>query len=251
MDHYNSVAADYDSAFFYGDRDYRDWLLSHLVPIFKSSVSEGFQQVTDIGGGTGNFTQAIAEALHIPKEKTFLCVDPFIEMLEKAAAYRNVETVLMDALSFSKAEYSYRYALMKEVIHHIPEESLDTLFSGVLRQLHEDGLCVIITRPQEVNYPFFPRAAEIWKENQPSSSIIIAALERAGFQVDMQKHSYLVQVQKSSWLKMISNRFWSTFSLCSDDEISSGIEYLSEKYSAEESLSFDDTLLFIIARKIP
>ena len=35
MSHYESVADEYESAFFYGDIEYRDWLLSHLVTLFR------------------------------------------------------------------------------------------------------------------------------------------------------------------------------------------------------------------------
>ena len=252
MSHYESVADEYESAFFYGDIEYRDWLLSHLVTLFRIEADSGERfDLVDIGGGTGNFTQALAESLQISSEKKFLCVDPFPEMLKKASIHMNVEPLLMDALGFSKSDFSYSYALMKEVIHHIPEVNLDELFDGIFRQLSWGGLCVILTRPEEVDYPFFPLAARIWKENQISSSKITAALERSGFKsVEIHSHSYAVRIRKSVWLKMISNRFWSTFSLCSDDEIAAGIDYLSQKHSSEDSLSFSDTILFILARKL-
>lgn len=39
----------------------------------------------DLGGGTGNFTQALAEAAQV--RRRVLCVDAFAEMLEKARGH--------------------------------------------------------------------------------------------------------------------------------------------------------------------
>lgn len=39
----------------------------------------------DLGGGTGNFTQALAEAARV--RRRVLCVDAFAEMLEKARGH--------------------------------------------------------------------------------------------------------------------------------------------------------------------
>ena len=82
--HYNddNVSAHYESAFFYSDLKYRDWLLSKLVP--HLSNTQATKKIVDIGGGSGNFTQALAEVLFPGTNEKILCVDPFQEMLKFA-----------------------------------------------------------------------------------------------------------------------------------------------------------------------
>ena len=109
---------------------------------------------------------------------------------------------------------------------------------------------IIITRPQEVDYPFFPRAREIWKQYQPSSDDIRAALERSRFKVEIKEADYSVSLPKATWLQMVGNKFWSTFSHCSEDELSEGLKYLTEKHLSETTLNFIDKMLFIVATKL-
>ncbi len=46
-------------------------------------------------------------------------------------------------------------------MHHIPAEEAPALFAGIAAQLRPGGCAVVITRPQEVDYPLFARAKEV------------------------------------------------------------------------------------------
>jgi hypothetical protein len=181
-----------------------------------------------------------------------LCVDPFEEMLQHAYAHQPlVRPVLQGAVEFAQTAeaLSLDCVLLKEVIHHIPQQEWGALFGGCHRVLSAGGVVVIITRPQEVEYPLFPRAAEIWKEHQPPAEPFCEALRQAGFSVQEEVHSYLVCLQKAAWLGMVTNKFWSTFSLCTAQELSEGLAFLEEKHALEEELRFHDNLVFIVATK--
>ena len=255
MAHYNDekVSTNYENAFFYSDLDYQRNLLENLVPHFtaKGDCDIASLKIADIGGGTGNFTQALAEALALKENNKILCVDPFEEMLKQASCHMNVETLRLDALTFSQNPHkknAFHYLLFKEVIHHVAEEDFGTLMSGSFQQLKEGGKMIVITRPQSTDYPFFPLAHSVWRWYQPSHETIGTFLLRCGFKVQLQEVDYEVKLAKTKWIEMVSNRFWSTFSHMTQKELDDGIKYIEEKYQ-EDILSFNDKMLFIIATK--
>ena len=256
--HYNDegVSANYESAFFYGNEDYQRHLISNLLPCLSlgSPTRDGEEytpNIADVGGGTGNFTQAIASALKMKEGEKILCVDPFEEMLKQAEAYKNVEPLLLDAMSFSAlSDRIFDSILFKEVIHHVSEGDFEKLMTGTYHQLKSGGRMIIITRPQEVDYPFFPRAREIWKQYQPSSELIQTSMQKCRFEVNVQEVDYPVSLPKVTWLQMVRNKFWSTFSHCSEDELNEGLAYLKDKHRTEEILNFTDRMLFVVGTKL-
>jgi trans-aconitate methyltransferase len=232
-------------------------LLSKLIPhISRSGVQQvpapRSRRIADVGGGTGNFTAALAKKLSLKAEdgEHILCVDPFEEMLNLAYAHQPlVQPVLMGAVEFAQTARSLDCVFLKEVIHHIPEAEWGVLFGGLYRQLSAGGSVVIITRPQEVEYPLFPRAAEIWKEHQQPAEPFCQALREAGFSVETEVNSYLVRLKKTAWLGMVANKFWSTFSHCSEQELREGLSFLETQHAGDEELVFHDNLVFIVATK--
>jgi ubiquinone/menaquinone biosynthesis C-methylase UbiE len=56
-----------------------------LRPLFTFHCLQD-ASIVDLGGGTGNFTQALAEASRA--RRRVLCVDAFAEMLQKASRAR-------------------------------------------------------------------------------------------------------------------------------------------------------------------
>ena len=223
-----------------------------------SGTANSSPRIADVGGGTGNFTAALAKKLSLKEEEGehILCVDPFEEMLRHAYAHQTlVQPVLLGAVEFAQqggqgqGQGTLDCVMLKEVVHHIPEAEWGALFGGLHQQLVEGGTVLIITRPQVVEYPLFPRAAEIWKENQAPAEPYCEALRLAGFSVQEAVHSYRVELPKTMWLEMVANKFWSTFSLCSEEELSDGLAFLRARHADEELLTFHDNLVFLIATK--
>ena len=250
--HYEDVSKTYESAFFYSSESYRDFVIENILLFFRDQNLEisPATKVVDLGGGTGNFTQCLALAAGLTEK--ILCVDAFQEMLNLATEHSLVDTLLMDAVDFSQLPgegFNYKYILLKELIHHISIGDLEKMFSGLYRQLEVGGTALTITRPQEVDFPFFEKAREVWRNNQPAIELIVPPMRAAGFDVIVYTKSYPVKLKKADWIKMVSNKFWSTFSLCTPEELSNGIHELEEKFRDVEELTFDDNLLFIVARK--
>lgn len=61
----------------------------------------------------------------------------------------------------------------------MPAEQLAALCTGLGRQLTPGG----VGGPQEVDYPLFTAARQVWRDNQPAHSLCTDAMETAGLQV--------------------------------------------------------------------
>lgn len=170
----------------------------------------------------------------------------------------------------------YHQVLMKEVIHHVKADDRVSVFRGLLDGtaplIDSDGTTgdssssnatgnhcalppslLIVTRPQsDIDYPLWDAARHVWASQQPALDGIVRDLEAAGYvKVASSVHSHPCAVSLTRWERMIRNRFWSTFSHFSDEELDDGIRQMeeSERHRLDEAnvLHFEDRLLFISA----
>ena len=234
------------SAFFYESGPYQEWLLAQVAQ--RMELHSSGLRVADVGGGTGNFSALLAA--HAGLLAPVLCVDNSPDMLAVAASRPGVTPVCLDALAFSASEGRvYDRALLKEIVHHLPESDVAPMYSGLAAQLTPGGVCCTVTRPQEVDYPLFGAAAEVWKAKQPAVEALAAAMVAAGFQdVRVESATYHATMPKHRWLAMVRARFWSTFSAFTDEELERGVGELEERYTSQEEVAFNDRLLFLLGR---
>jgi hypothetical protein len=186
--------------------------------------------------------------------------------------------------SFSKVlPTQYHQILMKEVIHHFSTNDRPAIFHG----LYHSGLIpttnvaptttttttstaeatntstdtiipsiLIITRPQyEIDYPLWDDARTVWAQNQPSLDVLVQELETVGFtNVTHTIESYPCSIPLSRWCSMIRNRFWSTFTNFTDDELQLACQVIEtneqHRITKEGIIQFEDRLLFITACKL-
>jgi len=249
--HYAGVASGaYENAFFYSAPEFLQWYLQHCLAHLSLSgqPEEATLRVVDIGGGTGNFTQKVREAAKLQGD--VLCVDNSQEMLNLAASREGVATLLDDAVNFSqRPEQRYDRALLKELVHHIPQGDLLKMYEGIFSQLPPGGVALSVTRPHEVDFPLFAAAHDVWRRNQPPHAVFTEAMSAAGFEVSMEEHTYTATLPKERWLAMVRSRFWSTFSYFTDEEMEQGVSELEETYREASEVTFNDRLLFLVARK--
>jgi len=248
--HYEEIAAGYMHAFFYAKGAYQEHLVEKVSRHLSFDQSPGPESIrlVDSGGGTGNFTQALCDVNKLVHKA--LCVDPFQEMLDQATPYTSVQTLCLGAVEFAQEEDQvYDRLLLKEVVHHLPDKEMPAMFAGILRQLTPGGIVLTVTRPQEVDYPLFEAARQVWRENQPSSSVYVSAMEGAGFQTQVVVVPYKVTMKKERWLSMVRARFWSTFSHFTQEELDAGVLELEAQFQGADTLEFEDRLLFLIGRK--
>jgi len=284
--HYGRHTADsYESAYFYSRGEYTDWLKGEVISALagsseNSNASTGKRRLIDIGGGTGNFTRMILDG--VPNMEAVV-VDPFLEASSDfnhdnsdGTGIDNGEIQFVKAGAEDYAEITqagtgtstsnnetwwkrdYDQVLMKEVVHHLDASDRTNVFRGLRKGLRSRSdadtgpSVVIVTRPQlDIDYPLWSAARKVWAENQPSASDIKTDLSAAGFEeVESTIKMYPAQIQLDRWLAMVRDRFWSTFSNFSDDELEDACRLIEmeAKTDAGGIVHFEDRLVFISAK---
>ena len=128
-DHYKNVSASYATAFFYTG-EYEDWQKGHILRCLRLAPE---QRLVDIGGGTGRFAHLLHEAAALQQEA--VCVDPSASMLEEAAALEGVATEHCGGVEWASKPERYDRALIKEVVHHLTDDELGTMYGGIFNQV--------------------------------------------------------------------------------------------------------------------
>jgi 2-polyprenyl-3-methyl-5-hydroxy-6-metoxy-1,4-benzoquinol methylase len=246
--HYAEVAEVYEHHFFCTtDGDFVRWYVGEVLTELNLLPEHRF---VDIGGGTGNFTACLATRCGLLSRA--LNVEPYAEMLAKSPALLDREQT--DAFSFAteKTGRVFDRLLLKEMVHHIEESSLQSTFDGLFEKCSPGGRMLIITRLSKGHeYPFFNAAVAEWEKHQLESGIYEQAVQRAGFTlVETKIKPYPCTISKAEWIRMVNQRFWSTFSHFTEDELAAGVAELEEKYEGVDELKFNENLVFIIADRI-
>lgn len=240
--HYCAVASNYETAFFYETGAYQD----HVVAAVGAALRLDSPRLAfaDVGGGTGHVTSAlaVAAALALPP----LVVDPSAAMLASASA-RGLHVLECDALAFAAAPDGEPFdrILLKEVVHHVPDAQHAALFAGLAARLRPGGRLLVVTRPQEVDYPLWGAARAVWKANQPGEAHLMTAMAAAGLVPCRDEAVYRAQLPAERWHAMVRARFWSTFSAFTDDELEEGVAELRAQSGNADTLTFTDTLLLL------
>jgi len=158
-----------------------------------------------------------------------------------------VEFLSSTAETFSASKgLKYTHILLKEMVHHCADH--DKLFKGIFEQLEPDGKMVVVTRPVETDYPFFPRLREIWSKSQPPIELFEKSVRNAGFSHQATKeHAYEFTVDKDDIVSWIRSRCWSEFSSLTQTEMDIGCDHLIRTMS--QTITFSDRTLHLIATK--
>ena len=297
--HYESHTVEsYESAYFYSPGEYTNFLRDavikefHLhppasVPTSTTESSSSTRRLIDIGGGTGNFTRMILEV--VPNIEGVV-IDPFLEAGFNGTGSDgdgDIRFVKASAEDFAATDSAsagdewwksgYHYVLMKEVVHHLPNNYRSEIFRGLRsgldlvdlettmapqssdgghnEQTQKGPSLLIVTRPQvDIDYPLWPAAREVWAANQPSVSAIEADLKVAGFQkIESKIQTYPSSIKLDQWLDMVQSRFWSTFSNFTDAELKEACNLIRDeatktsKVDGDDVVHFEDRLVFITA----
>lgn len=244
LKHYDSISKNFEENWFFTE-DYFPTLCAELTN--KLSLKNG-DKFADLGCGTGNYTAEIIRRSGC-ELNYILGVDFSEQMIEqftlRGANYKGISS---DLESFaSSTELQFDKILLKEVIHHIKNNK--KFYSELNNILNTSGEALIVTRPQETNFPFFDKALKFFSENQISKSNIINSLHNAEFSTDVSEVKINISISKKQLFKMIKNRFMSTFNNFTDDEIELGIEEVNQKFAESDTIEFYDELIFITAIK--
>jgi len=211
----------------------------------------------DLGCGTGHFAKRIIqESSSEPSIVTGVdfsenMIRQFLKHLPKASGIvSDIESFVTDgALDPVKEENStlnsalYHRVLLKEVVHHVKD--LKTFFMNLKEQLASGGQILIVTRPQDIEFPFFKKALEEFKRTQMSMTSLLKIAKNAGLQGNMQEFNIPIAMDKTRLFRIIKNRFMSNFEPFNDQEIQEGVQELTKKFKDIDTINFNDRLLFV------
>lgn len=196
--------------------------------------------------------------------------------------------MLLDAVAFSNLPPTtlpaHHRVLLKEVIHHIPEAERSAMFRNLAHRMAMGGVLLVVTRPQEVDYPLFALARQVVARyaafsNLPFTKIVAGVAGQptgdgghcgvngssraAGVlvqylcfychasptQVTVHRLAYHARVPVDAWLRMVANRFWSTFAGMNDAQLSDGLAELRMLAGEQVHFCFEDRLLLLQAQR--
>lgn len=238
--HYKNIANNFNKVWKFSN-NYKIWATEKIGYYLALTNDDIF---VDIGGGTGTFTNMIVEKYN--PAKTY-CVEPEEDMCKLARKYTSFETVCSDAFYFiNNLKYNYSTMLFKEVIHHI--DNRPTLWKDIYKSIDNNGKILIYTRPQNIKFPLFQKAKDVFHKNQPHYDLVVDELKNAGFNVEVSIESFTFELSKEEWYKMLKARFMSDLSIFTDEEIIDGIEELENKYHSNTYI-MEDEIIFITAYK--
>jgi trans-aconitate methyltransferase len=268
--HYESHSSKtYEQAYFYEPGAYQQYLVDlvrkRLALVGDNWVSSETKHILDIGGGTGNFAQALVRGL--PNVQVTV-VDPYLDPTLSLDQFslRQISFVQASAESFAQAHRTVHHTtktaswrckvdriLLKEVVHHL--EDRVGMFRGMYSDLSMSGSLLIITRPQiNVDYPLWDAAREVWKQNQPSAQELVDELQQGGFvSITETLETYPCSIPLARWQEMVRGRFWSTFSNFSDQELEEACIQMEtehvDRINSDGVLHFEDRLILLVAQK--
>jgi hypothetical protein len=150
-------------------------------------------------------------------------VDPSQGMLDmfrkESGSNSNIETVCMDAVSFSQStHYSpYDHIFMKGMAHLLTHEERLTAFEGFYKQLApNNGKLLIISRPHiDEIVPYDERTKSLFRKAK-NLETLFDELKHAGFK-QIQKETFTFEyppnsVKAEDWIYIIKNRLFTPFS---------------------------------------
>jgi len=240
--HYDRVAASYHDAYFYSNA-YEQWQHDQVLERLQLQPQH---RVADIGGGTGRFVGLLKDTVQLATAPT--CVDPSGAMLD-AHDRSDVAFVQSDARAYVEGlpQNSLDRVLLKEVVHHFDEDELAAICRALHESLDENGRVLVCTRPRDnIEYPFFAAARDVWRAAQPPAEYFVEAFQKAGFACTVEVAVYPAVIDREVWLGMMRNRFWSTFSGFSDAELAAGVAEVAAAY-APGNITFEERVVFVIA----
>jgi hypothetical protein len=150
-------------------------------------------------------------------------VDPSQGMLDifrkESGANSNIETVCMDAVTFSQSTlYSpYDRIFMKAMIHLLTPEERLIAFEGFYKHLASNNGILLIIRNLNISQmvPFDERTKSLCRKGKDLETLV-DELKHAGFK-QIQQETFTLEYPPNSvtaedWIYLIENRLWTTLS---------------------------------------
>ena len=239
---YELLAANYDryyKALYYTATS---TFIQHSIPLSPDD------QLIDVGGGTGQLALMIKS--DIKMEKPIVCVEPAKAMCEVASKREGVIAINKTAEEFfsSKPDYPLKVVLINNCVHFL---NADLVFSGLVKYLPEDGICMVTLLAFDDTFPLFEKARNdtVAVGKLRKSSHYPSLIESRGLKCKVVESSGHVRLEKALWYEAIRNKFMSHLAKYSEEELEEGITELETCYKDVDVIEFNLPIVGLIVTK--
>jgi hypothetical protein len=187
-----------------------------------------------------------------------LGVDPSQGMLDEfrkaSDSNPNIETVCMDAVTFSQSTHyaSYDRIFLKSMVHLLTQEERLIAFEGFYKQLAASNGKLLIIRNSFIDEtaPFDERTKNIFRKIRYLTTLI-DDLETAGFK-QIQQETYTFEyppdsIKAEDWIYIVENRIWSPLSKenINEQQMKDLIDHIKRQYESPNNFQTIDKQLII------
>jgi ubiquinone/menaquinone biosynthesis C-methylase UbiE len=238
-EHYARLAATYDENYAYSPA-FLEWMTGCILRRLRLGPSD---VAADVGCGTGLYARGLAE-----HAAAVICVDPSEAMLAQVPAGERLVTVAAPAEDVAAGHADLPYerldaVLLKESLHHMQDRA--AVIAGLARLLRPGGRMLVVMLPNEITYPLFAGALELFAQQQPDPVGVAGEMRAAGLDTELTYESFSLAFPTERYLGMVRNRYMSLLSAFDDEQLEAGVAEIRAAHPHEE-LSFTDTFAFVL-----
>jgi SAM-dependent methyltransferase len=222
--HYNEFHADSQKKAWIYWPEYFDFWTKVIQERFNIQQGTSF---LDLGCGRAGISSKLNKKYQFTR---YVQVDPFTHI---------PTAIKMDAIEYlTSSGEQYDYILMKQVFHHIPKEKWDLFFSAVSKRLNKNGKLLLLNMPENIDIPFFKTIIESYQEEFICLKPTFDIAKKYSLNCEHKEHHFPVQISKEQFVASIREKYISTISKLSQQQIEIGIKQLE----LPDDLQFNDTL---------
>ncbi len=220
----------------------RDYILSLIKFVIRSSNINTNSQILDIGCGRGKIVGSLSSKLKLKKKPIG------IDIINHKDKDRRVNFKKIDALSFfSTNKKKFDLILIKQTIHLLSNNETKKILIQLKKHLNHNGkILIFMINPYNNEFPQF-RLMKKKFSNSLKRQIKISKIIFSMYPTSILKNfSYKVKISRNEYNNMILKKFMSILLNLSNKQILSGIKEINLKY--KKNLRFKDKLVCIIIK---
>ncbi len=243
QNHYQQLSKNYDDLWEYS-KDFVRFISENICNLLDLKSTDIF---VDLGCGSGLFTKEINNQIQFTNP--VICSDISSDMLAQLSNDSQYECIATDAISFSYEPRFFDKIIVKEMIHHLNKDEQESLIKNLFERLNVGGKFLLILLPPTIEYPLFEKALRKYEKLQPNYNFLVKLFKKAGFETEIDFVKYPLNISQEKYIKMVKNRYMSLLSSFSDREIQEGINEIKQKHLNQNTLYFNDIVVFITGKK--
>jgi ubiquinone/menaquinone biosynthesis C-methylase UbiE len=238
-EHYARLAATYDENYAYSPA-FVEWMTGCILRRLRLASGDW---AADIGCGTGLYARGLAG-----QAAAVVCVDASEAMLAQVPASKKLITVAALAEDVAAGRVGLPHdrvdaMLLKEMLHHVQDRA--AVIAGLARLLRPGGRMLAVMLPDQISYPLFTSALELFERQQPDPAGVAEEMRAAGLDARLTYESFPLTFPTERYLQMVRSRYMSLLSAFDDEQLEAGVAEIRAAHP-EEELSFPDRFAFVL-----